>query len=101
MPAALASQHAGTAGGLHMMASRAQSSPQQDRQGLPVGHLCTCLELRQGATSNGVLDRQEGISRQAQHARNIARRHLEGLGAQHHRSLAELLEANAVVQTAR
>jgi hypothetical protein len=39
--------------------------------------------------------------RETKHARDIARRHLEGFGAQHHGSLAELFEANAVVQTAR
>ena len=66
-----------------------------------VGDLRACLELRLGATADGVLDPQEGITWQAQHAGNIARRYLKGLGAQHHRSLAELLEANAVVQTAR
>jgi hypothetical protein len=48
-----------------------------------------------------VLDPQKGITRQTEYAGNIARRHLEGRGAQHDRSLAELLEANAVVQTAR
>ena len=77
------------------------SSLQQDRHGLFVGDLRACRELRQGATANGVLDPQEGITWQAQHAGNIARRYLKGLGAQHHRSLAELFEANAVVQTAR
>jgi len=77
------------------------SSLQQDRHGLFVGDLRACLELRQGATADGVLDPQEGITWQAQHAGNIARRYLKGLGAQHHRSLAELFEANAVVQTAR
>jgi len=79
----------------------ARSSLQQDRQGLFVGDLCAVLKLPQGATANGVRDHQEGIARQTQHARDIPRRHLEGLGAQHQRSLAELFEANAVVQTAR
>jgi hypothetical protein len=74
---------------------------QQDRQGLIVGDLCAGLKLAQGATTNGVRDHQEGITRQTQHARDILRRHLEGLGAQHQRALAELFEAYAVVQTAR
>jgi hypothetical protein len=77
------------------------SSLQQDRHGLFVGGLSARLKLRQGATADGVLDPQEGITRQTKHARNIARRHLERLGAQHHRSLAELFETNSVVQTAR
>jgi hypothetical protein len=77
------------------------SSLQQDRHGLVVGDLCTCLELQQSATADGVLDPQEGITRKTEHAGNIARRHLERFGAQHHRSLAELFETNAVVQTAR
>jgi hypothetical protein len=78
-----------------------RSNLQQDRQGLFVGDPRAGLELWQGATADGVPDHQEGITRQTQHACNIARRHLEGLGAQHHRSLAELFETNAVVQTAR
>jgi Tripartite tricarboxylate transporter family receptor len=83
------------------LTSAKRSSLQQDRQGLFVGDLCAGLELWQGATTDGMLDHQEGITRQTQHACNIARRHLEGLGAQHHRSLAELFETNTVVQTAR
>jgi hypothetical protein len=78
-----------------------RSSLQQDRHGLLIGDLCACLELRQGATADRVLDPQEGITWQTEYAGNIARRHLEGLGAQYHRSLAELFETNAVVQTAR
>ena len=78
-----------------------RSSLQQDRHGLFVGDLGAGLKLRHGATANGVLDHQEGITRQTQHARDVPRRHLEGLGTQHHRSLAKLFETNAVVQTAR
>jgi len=48
-----------------------------------------------------VLEYQKGIAGETEHARDVACRHLERLGAQHHRSLAELFEGNAVVQTAR
>jgi hypothetical protein len=48
-----------------------------------------------------MLNAQEGIGGQAEDAGDVARRHLERCGAQHHRPLAELFEADAVVQTAR
>jgi hypothetical protein len=48
-----------------------------------------------------VLDHEERIAGQAEHARNVAGGDLEGLGGKHQRALAELLECDAVVQTAR
>ena len=48
-----------------------------------------------------MLDREEGVVGQAQDTGDVARRHLERLGAKHYRPLAELFEADAIVQTAR
>ena len=81
---------------------RLERSPlQQDGQRLPVGDLGAGLQLGEGAAADGVLDQQEGIAGQAQDTRDVLCRDLERFGAQHHRPLAQLLECNAVVQTAR
>jgi hypothetical protein len=48
-----------------------------------------------------MLNAQEGIGGQAEDAGDVPRRHLERCGAQHYRPLAQLFEADAVVQTAR
>ena len=77
------------------------SIPQQDGQRLLVGDFRPDLEFRQGATADRMLDREERVIRQAEDARNVTRRHFERLGAEHHRPLAKLFEADAVVQTAR
>ena len=74
---------------------------EQNRQRLPVGDFCPGLELRQGAAADGMLNAQEGIVGQAEDTGDVARRHLKRHGAQHHRPLAELLETDAIVQTAR
>mgnify|MGYP007122439347 FL=1 len=79
----------------------AGSGLQQNRQCLPVSDFRAGLEFRQGATANGMLDCEERVVGQAQDAGDVPRRHLERLGAQHHRPLAELFEADAIVQTAR
>ena len=76
-------------------------SLQQDRHRLFVGHLRPSFELGQGATPDWVLQPQEWIARKPKYTGDIARRYLKGFGAQHHRALAELFKANAVVQTAR
>ena len=75
--------------------------PQKDRQRLLVGRLGAGLEFWQGAAADGMLDREERVVGQAEHAGDVAGRDLERHGAQHHRALAELFEADAVVQTAR
>jgi hypothetical protein len=48
-----------------------------------------------------MLDREERVAGQAEHAGDVARRDLERCGAQDDRALAELFEGDAVVQTAR
>src|SRR5438445_10542170 len=74
---------------------------QEDRQCLPVGDLRPGLELGQGAAADRMLDLEEGVVRQAQDTCDGLGRHLARDGAQDHCPLAELLEADAVVQTAR
>ena len=78
-----------------------RSGFQEDGQRLLVGDLRSGLELRQGATADRMLNAQEGIAGQAEDAGDVPRRHLERYGAEHYRPLAELFEADAVVQTAR
>src|SRR5579883_825210 len=73
----------------------------QDGQGLLVRDLGARLEFRQRAAADRMLDRQERVVGQAEHPRDVARRDLEGCGAEDHRALAELFEGDAVVQTAR
>ena len=48
-----------------------------------------------------MLDHQKRIVRQAKHSGNIARRHLKRVCTENDCGLAELFEANAVMQTAR
>ncbi|MCF8534423.1 MAG: hypothetical protein K9G48_15555 [Reyranella sp.] len=77
------------------------SGLEQNWQCLPVSDFRAGLEFRQGATADGMLDREEGVVGQAQDTGDVSGRYLERLGAQHHRPLAELFEADAIVQTAR
>ena len=77
------------------------SAFQQDGQGLLIGDLGPGLEFGERAGPNWVLDLGEGVVGNAQHAGNVPGRHLKRRRTDHHRSLAELLEGNAVVQTAR
>ena len=74
---------------------------QQDRQGLPVGDFGPFLELGERAGADRVLDPGEGVVGNAQDPGDVPGRHLKGCRADHHRPLAELLEGDAVVQTAR
>ena len=48
-----------------------------------------------------MLDHHEGVVGQAHHAGDVPRRDLEGFGAKDDGAFAELLEADAVMQTAR
>ena len=73
----------------------------QNRQRLIIRGLGQRLDFLQGAAPYGVLDHDEGIGRQAQHAGDVFYRHLERFGADHHRALAQLFKADAVMQTAR
>ena len=79
----------------------AGSGLQQNWQCLPVRDFRAGLEFRQGAAADRMLNREEGVVGQAQDTGDVARRHLERLGAKHYRPLAELFEADAIVQTAR
>jgi len=79
----------------------AELRPQQNRQRLFVSFFGARLEFGQGAASDGMLDLHERIVGQAEHARDVLRRHLKGCGADHKRALAELFEGDSVVQTAR
>ena len=74
---------------------------QQDGQGLLVGDLGPGLELGERAGADRVLDPGERVVGNAQDPGDVLGRHLKGCRADHHRPLAELLEGNAVVQTAR
>ena len=84
---------------LRAVASR--SRRQQNGQRLVVGDLGPRFQLGRRATADGMRDHDEGIVREAHDARNIFRGYLKRLGAQHHRSLTQLLECDSVVQTAR
>lgn len=77
------------------------SSLQQDGQRLLIRDLRAGFQFRQRAAADRMLDREEGIVGQAKDAGDVAGRDLEGRGAEHHRALAELFEADAIVQTAR
>src|SRR5579883_2081336 len=81
--------------------ARPDSPLEQDGQRLLVGDLGALLELGQGATADRVLDLEERVVGQAQHARDVTGGDDERLGAQHHRPLAQLFEGDSVVQTAR
>ena len=76
-------------------------TPQQYRFGLPISILRQHFDLRRRAAADGVLDHDKGIVRQTQHAGYVLRRHFERFGTDHHRSLAQLFKADAVMQTAR
>src|SRR4029450_9590108 len=77
------------------------SALQEDGQRLLVGDLGPGLELGERAGADRVLDLGEGVVGNAQHAGDVLGRHLERCRADHHRPFAELLEGDAVVQTAR
>ena len=79
----------------------ARSRPQQDRQGLRVGDFGPGREFGRGAAADRMGHDQERIAGQPQDTGDVLRRHLERFGAQHDRPLAQLLECDAVVQTAR
>ena len=78
-----------------------RSRPQQNDQRLMVGDLGPRLQLGRRATADRMRDLHEGIVRKAHDPRNIFRGYLKRFGAQHRRSLTQLLECNSVVQTAR
>ena len=73
----------------------------QNWQGLLIGRLRQFFDFQPGATTDRVFDHNEGVVGQAQHAGDVFYRHLERFGADHHRALAQLFEADAVMQTAR
>lgn len=52
-------------------------------------------------TADWMLDHDKGIVWQTKHPRNVLRGYLKRFGANHDRSFAELLEAYAIMQTAR
>lgn len=79
----------------------AGSRSQQNSQRLSIGDLGTRFQFRRRATADGMFDLDEGIVRKAHDPRDIFRGYLEGFGAQHRRSLTQLLECDSVVQTAR
>ena len=59
------------------------------------------FDFRQRPAADRVLDHDERIVRQAQHARDVVRSHLERFSAKHNSALAKLFEADAIMQTAR
>ena len=69
--------------------------------GLVSGKLCLSSYFVRCAIANRVLKDYEGVIRQAENPSNVACRHLKGLSAKNHCTLAHLLECNAVMQTAR
>ena len=77
------------------------SSLHQDGQGLIIGIFRPRPDLRLGARANRVVDHQERIVRQAQQAGNVLCRHLKRVGAKDDGAFSKLLEADAVMQTAR
>ena len=77
------------------------SGLEQDAQALRVGNRGARLQLGPRAAADRVLHQQERVCGETQHPRDVLRRHLEGLGDEDERPLAELLECDAVVQTAR
>ena len=74
---------------------------QQYRYRLLVCYFCQHLNLGQRAAADRMLDHHKRIVRQTKHARDILCRHLKRLRAQNHSALAELFEADAIMQTAR
>ena len=73
----------------------------QDRHRLLVGGYREHFDLRERSAADWVLDHHEGVVGQAHHAGDVPRRDLEGFGAKDDGAFAELLEADAVMQTAR
>ena len=79
---------------------RRSRTPRAATADRPAGR-STSRSIRQRATSDRMLHQQERVVGASEHARDVPGGHLERLGAQHHRPLAELLECQSVVQTAR
>lgn len=82
-------------------ACRSCSGLEQDRQGLLIGDQRAFLQFGQSAASDRVPDQKERVVGASKDPGDIAGCDLERFGAQHHRPLAQLLECQSVVQTAR
>ncbi len=61
---------------------------QENGQRLPVGILCPCPDLWLGATADGVIDHEEGITGQADGAGDVLRRDFKWVGAKNQSPLA-------------
>ena len=78
-----------------------RSRSQQNSHRLSIGDLSARFQFRRRATADGMRDLHERIVRKTHDPRNIFRGYLKRFGAQHRRSLTQLLECDPVVQTAR